>query len=565
MATEWLQEIPKESIVHKAYAFALDAHKNETRMNGDPYVSHCLEVGKTCFEWHLGEIAVTAALLHDVVENTGFTIHDIKKNFGDEIAFLVEGLTKLEHFQYPSDPDVENLRKFIISFSEDLRVLIIKLADRLHNMRTLEHLPKERQERFAWETMEIYAPLAYRLGMQRLSGELDDLAFPYVHPEEYKWLLKETKGDYAERQEYAQKVVPIITRELEKNGIYPIHVDSRAKRYFSLYRKLLRYDMDFSKIYDLVALRIITKTVTECYAALGVVHQLWQPFPNRFKDYIARPKANGYRSLHTTVFCIDSRILEVQIRTEEMHEENELGIAAHWAYEQVKNSKKRKAKWKGVEDKKELAWVSQLRNWQENFTGEPEFLEDLKTNFFKDRVFVLTPENDIIDLTVGATPIDFAYRIHSDVGDQCVGAKVNGNIVPLEYELHSGDVVEIVTQRGKKPSESWLSIVKTVGAKKHIRNALNAGRRILRKKAGPAAIEFKAVTVDRPGYLKDVTSTFANSKTNIISLSSQVDSRMKFATVTARTGILPQQKIEKLLVKLKKITGTREVSHRFVQ
>ncbi len=565
MAIEWLEKIPSDSVAHKAYAFAAEIHKDAKRMNGDPYIVHSIEVARSSYEWHLGDAAVAAAFLHDVVEDSDVTIRDIKKAFGEEIAFLVDGLTKLKTLQYPENPDIENLRRFILSFGKDLRVLLIKLADRFHNMKTLKFLPPDRQERFAWETTEIYAPLAYRLGMQRLSGELEDLAFPYVHPEEYRWLLQETKNDYATREAYAKKVVPLITKELARNGIHPIRIDSRAKRYYSLYKKLLRYDMDLSRIYDLVALRIITRTVAECYAALGVVHQLWQPVPNRFKDYIARPKPNGYRSLHTTVFCADSRILEVQIKTEEMHEANEMGIAAHWAYEQVKSSKDKRNEWKGVKNKKELTWITQLQNWQKHFVNEKEFLEGLKFDFFKDRIFVLTPRNDIVDLPFGATPIDFAYRIHTDIGNECVGAKVNHVIVPFDYVLHSGDMVEIITQRGKKPSESWLRLAKTAAAKKHIRIALHAKHIGLHAKKEPALIEFRIINVDRPGYLKDVTAVFGNAKVNISFLTSQTDHRMKFSAVTLRASAFPERKLGKLLVNLKKIPGTREVSYKSIR
>ncbi len=565
MAIEWIEQLPKESIVRNAYAYAAEAHKDGKRMNGDPYITHSIKVAKHCYDWHLGDAAVAAALLHDVVEDSDTTIRDIKKEFGEEIAFLVDGLTKLKTLQYSENQDIENLRRFILSFGKDLRVLLIKLADRYHNMMTLAFLPPDRQERFAWETTEIYAPLAYRLGMQRLSGELEDLAFPYVHPEEYRWLITETKNDYAEREAYAKKVVPLITRELKKNEIHAVRIDFRAKRYYSLYKKLLRYDMDLSRIYDLVALRIIVNTVAECYATLGIVHQLWQPVPNRFKDYIARPKPNGYRSLHTTVFCIDNRILEVQIKTEEMHDENEMGIAAHWAYEQIKSSKEKRAEWSGIKNKKELVWVTQLKNWQKSFVNEREFLEGLKFDFFKDRIFVLTPRNDIIDLPFGATPIDFAYRIHTDVGNECVGAKVNHALVPLDYELHSGDMVEIVTQRGKKPSENWLRLAKTTGAKKHIRTALNSKMTLLTAKKEPTLMEFKIANVDRAGYLKDVTATFGNAKVNISFLSSQTDPRMKFSTVTIRTVALSERKLGKLLVHLKKISGTREVKYKVIR
>ncbi|MFA5871083.1 MAG: RelA/SpoT family protein, partial [Candidatus Paceibacterota bacterium] len=471
-----LTQFDPESVVRKAYDFAEMAHKDETRESGDPYFVHCVKVAETVYEWKLDAASVAAALLHDTVEDTSITNKDIANYFGNEIAFLVDGLTKLDTIQYPEkkeEAEIENLRRFIISFSKDLRVVLIKLADRLHNMQTLEHLPQERKERFARETAEIYAPLAYRLGMQKLSGELEDLAFPYTNHEGYTWLMKTVTESYKDRLRYADRVRPTIAKHLVKNGIKPIAVDARAKRYSSLYKKLLRYEMDLEKIHDLVAFRIVVNSIEECYAVLGIVHKLWAPLPGRIKDYIARPKPNGYRSLHTTVFCVDSKIIEIQIRTQEMHEEAEMGIAAHWAYQQIRGDTKKAVSWKGVKNKVELAWIEQLSNWQKHFTDQEAFMRALKTDFFKERIFVLTPQNDIIDLPIHATPIDFAYRIHTDVGNQCVGARVNKKIVPIDYELKSGDLVEITTHKGKKPSEDWLRFVKSESAREHIKSELN--------------------------------------------------------------------------------------------
>lgn len=495
-----LSTYPADSVVAKAYAFAQDAHKDAKRASGDPYFTHCEAVAETVHAWGLDETSVAAALLHDVAEDTSFTLADLEKRFGAEVASLVEGLTKLKGLKYPEhDPNVENLRKFVVSFCHDLRVLLVKLADRLHNMRTLAALPEGNRQRIAWETLEVYAPLAYRLGMQKLSGELEDLAFPFVHPDEHRWLLKTIGNTHEARLRYALALEPIVRGALEDHGIRAMHIDARAKRSYSTYKKLIRHDMDLSKLYDLVALRVIVRSVEDCYAALGIIHGLWPPVPNRFRDYIARPKQNGYRSLHTAVFCVDHKITEFQIRTEEMHEEAELGIAAHWAYQQARNTKQGKS-WAGVANRKELLWVEQLKNWQKTFTSHEEFVESLKTDFFRDRIFVLTPENDVIDLPAGATPVDFAYRIHSDVGDSCIGAKVNGSIIQLDGELHSGDVVEILTQRGKKPSEGWLQFAATELARKQIRSALHAKDRALAKKVAPPGIEFKIVNIDRPGY-----------------------------------------------------------------
>ncbi len=564
MSTQWLQKYPAGSAVIRAYEFARSAHKDTKRRSGDPYISHCLEVAKTVHEWNLYEPSIAAALLHDVVEDTDYTLKDIEKRFGKEVASLVSGLTKLKKIKYSDkDPDVETLRKFVLSFSNDLRVVIIKLADRRHNMQTLKFLPPELQKQKAWETTEIYAPLAYRLGMQGLSGELADLAFPYLYPEEYKWLLENVREQYQERAAYAKKIKPAIKRLLEKNGIYPVIVDSRAKRYSSLYKKLLRYDMDLEKIYDLVALRVIVKNVEDCYAALGIIHKIWPPLPSRIRDYIATPKPNGYRSIHTTVFCLDNKITEFQIRTQEMHKENEFGIAAHWAYQQIKSSKKHSKNWGGVTSRKELLWVEQLRNWQKSFSDEKKFIESLKVEFFKDRIFVITPHNDVIDLPAGASPVDFAYRIHSEIGNQCIGAKVNGHIVPLDYELRSGDMVEITTQRGKKPSEGWLQFTKTSLARDHIQNFIRSKSKSFKKRADVPSMEFKITNKDRPGYLKEVTSVFTEFKINLTYLNSQTDERMAFSIVTIKCNVLPESKIKKILVKLKKIPGTNEVRCKF--
>ncbi len=562
--SDLLKSYPPTSVVTHAYAFAEEAHRGVVRASGEPYMNHPLAVAETVRDWHLDEASVAAALLHDVVEDTSYTQKDIEKRFGEEVAFLVGGLTKLDTLRYPeAKAEVENFRKLALSFSKDLRVLLVKLADRLHNMRTLKFLSPERQKRIAWETTEIYAPLAYRLGMQKLSGELDDLALPYIHPEEYRWLIDTVDESYAERLAYTERVTPIVERTLHDQNIVPLQVDARAKRYSSLHKKLLRHEMNLEKIYDLVAIRIVVADVATCYATLGAIHHVWPPLPGRFKDYIARPKPNGYRSLHTIVFCVDNHITEFQIRTPEMHEEAELGIAAHWAYQQAREQKRGPTGWKGVASRKELVWVEQLRNWQRNFGNPEEFMESMKVEFFKDRIFALTPENDVVDLPAGSTPVDFAYRIHSEVGSACVGSKVNGKIVPLDYTLSSGDVVEIITQKGKRPSESWLRFVKTSMAKKHIKGATRpvAPREPERREEAPHT-EFRIANRDRPGYLKEITAAFAEQKVNITFLQSQTDPRMTFSTVTVRTETLPKEKIERLLVRLRKIPATREVSYK---
>jgi GTP pyrophosphokinase len=551
---------PKDSLVGQALALAEQAHQGVMRDSGEPYINHPIKVAETVRGWGLDEESIAAALLHDTVEDTGTTLKDIEKKFGAEVALLVNGLTKLDDLRYtPERKEAESLRKFVISFTKDLRVVIIKLADRLHNMQTIKALSPERQTKMAWETAEIYAPLAYRLGMQKLSGELEDLALPYTHPEGYQWITETLKDSYETRLIYAERLRPMVTMLLKKQGIQVLAVDARAKRYSSLYKKLLKHEMDATKVYDLVALRIIVKTVEDCYAAFGIIHQTWPPLTGRIKDYIARPKPNGYRSLHTTVFCDNNMITEFQIRTKEMHEEAELGIAAHWAYQQARQNIKTAKNWKGVRKGSELRWVEQLRNWQKSFANHEEFVQALKVDFFKDRIFVLTPQNDILDLPAGSTPIDFAYRIHSAVGDQCVGARINGKLVPLDHELQSGDMVEISVQKGKKPSEDWLRFVKGSGTKEHIKNALGAKNKNLKQKSGGQLSEIIIQNKDQTGYLKEITSIFSELKINITYLTSETDKRGTFSKVIARVPALSKDKAEKLAVRLKKLPGTNEV------
>jgi len=545
----------------RAFDFSQKAHSGQKRKSGEPYFNHAYQTALKLAEWRLDVPTIAAGLLHDVVEDAGVSLDEIKKRFGDEIAFLVDGVTKLGRLKYrnKNEAQAENLKKMILAISQDLRVVFIKLADRLHNMKTLSALPPQKQKRIALETSEIYAPLAYRLGMANLAGELEDLTFPYLYSQEHQWLIENVKESYEERQSYLEKVKPIIEKSLKEHGIEPIKIDFRAKRYSSLYKKLLRYDMNLEQIYDLVALRIIVKTVEECYAALGIIHQLWPPLPGRIKDYIALPKPNGYRSLHTTVFCLDNKPIEIQIRTLEMHEEAENGIAAHWAYEQKKGTKDYLEEKPIFADKRELVWVQQLKNWQKEFTNPEEFLQSLKIDFFKDRIFAITPKGEVIDLPAGATPVDFAYAIHTDIGDSCVGAKVNNKIVSLDYQLQSGDLVEILTQKSKKPSESWLKFVKTNQARKKIKSSLRQSIGHYQKKL---QTEFKITVVDRIGILKDITSVISRSHINIVKVS--VPETGHFPDLKIRCDINDREKIEKLILKLKKIEGVKEIGYKLV-
>ncbi len=559
-----LQEISRSSdLVKRAYDFAQKAHAGQQRKSGEPYFKHAVATAETIAEWKLDETTIAAALLHDTVEKAGINIEEIKKEFGDEVAFLVDGVTKISKVRYQGvEAKVENLRKFILYLGQDIRVILIKLANRLHNMKTLAPFPPQKQRQIALETMDIYAPLAYRLGMQKLSGKLEDLAFPYLYPQEYKWLLRNVQEKYEERENYARKIQPILKSELKTNNINLIRIESRAKRYTSLYKKLLRYDMNIESIYDLVASRVIVKTIGDCYAALGAIHKMWRPLPHRFKDYIALPKPNGYRSLHTTVFGPENKITEVQIKTEEMHEQSQYGIAAHFAYEARKDTRGYREHTAIFADAKELAWVRQLHNWQKEFADQNEFIQSLKIDFFKDRILALTPKGDVLDLPVGTTPVDFAYQVHTEIGNSCAGAKVNGKIASLDHQLRSGDMVEILTQKNKKPSEDWLKFVKTSAARNHIRAALKTKNTTLVKKELKET-ELKIMANDRVGLLKDVSEIISRSHINILAVNSgAADNRLHVMKI--RCNITDKDKIEKLLLKIKKLKEIKETNYRFI-
>ncbi|MCL5733674.1 MAG: RelA/SpoT family protein [Patescibacteria group bacterium] len=557
----------KSPLIKKAYEFSERMHSGQKRKSGEPYFSHPLAAAQSVLDWHLDEATIAAALLHDVIEDTEATKEKVLAEFGPEITFLVEGVTKLGKIKYRGiEAKAENLRKMILSLSEDLRVIFIKLADRLHNMKTLSALPPQKQKRIALETAEIYAPLAYRLGMQNLSGELEDLAFPYIHPKEYDWLKNHIKEEFSKREDYLLKIKPAIEKALSERNISPLMIDFRAKRYSSLYKKLLRYDMDIEKIYDLIAFRIIVSNVEECYATLGIIHQFWPPLPGRIKDYIAMPKPNGYRSLHTTVIGPEEKRIEFQIRTKQMHEEDENGIAAHWIYEQNKGSSGY-AERKSVKAKTEdVLWVKQLRSWQEKYQdlgdNSEEFLQSMKIDFFKDRIFVISPKGDVYDLPSGATPIDFAYQVHSDIGNTCVGAKVNQQIVPLNFELRSGDVVEILSQKNKKPSEDWLEFVKTSIARDRIKSALknNSQKSIL--KTSSFKTEIKVVVKDRIGIFKEIASVINRSHINIVGINTVNQPTGQFIINKIICDTTDKNKIENIILKIKKIKEVKEVSSR---
>lgn len=555
-------------LIKRAYDFAAKAHGEQKRKSGDPYISHPLATASELVDMHLDSSTIAAALLHDVCEDTYHSIKDIRKEFGDEIAFLVQGVTKLDKIRYRgTERSAESLRKMFLAIGEDIRVVLLKLVDRFHNMQTLSHLPPEKQKRIALETLEIYAPLAYRLGMADLSGKLEDLSFPHVYSSEYEWLMKEAKETYEDWRKYVERIKPVLTEELVKERIPFTGINARAKHYYSLYKKLLRYGMDVRKITDIVALRIIVPTIEDCYATLGVIHKLWKPLPGRIKDYIALPKPNGYRSLHTTVIGHEERPIEIQIRTPEMHGEAEFGIAAHWAYSEMKR-RDTQAYAEGRSSKinaRHFAWIEQLREWQKEFEKPEEFLEALKIDFFKDRIFVLTPKGDAFDLPEGSTPIDFAYHVHSDIGNTAVGAKINGKMVALDHILKNGDIVEILKQKNKKPSRDWLKIVKSAQARKKISSFLkhSEGDKKFEKRGGET-VEFNLTIRDRVGLLRDVTHMLAKHKINIKKVDTDTKNQKWAALLIHAEGFKNKTEVEKMMVRLKGIKGIEDVSYKLL-
>lgn len=469
--------------IARAYEFSKKAHEGQKRKSGEPYFMHPTEVAYIIAEMGLDDASIIAGLLHDVVEDTSLPIEEIEMTFGKEVAALVAGETNLGHLKFISEKDeyqVENLRKMFMAMAKDMRVILIKLADRLHNMRTMKYLIPEKRIRKSKETLEIYAPLASRLGMGQIRGELEDLAFQWVYPKEFDSVKEKTHVLFKEGDRFISIVKRQITDNLKKEKINAV-VEGRTKHLYSLYKKLQRpeFDNDITKIPDLIAIRIILEheSIEECYITLGLVHQMWTPVAGRISDYIATPKANGYRSLHTKVFVEKGKIMEVQIRTRSMHEQAEFGIASHIVYEQEKTQN-------GVTDKQisegfkaskeQLEWIRQLTSWQKEEPDSEGFLKGLKRDIFKDRIFVYTPKGDVKDLPYGSTPIDLAYSIHSEIGDKAVGAKINGHMVPLNYQLRSGEIIEILTSRDKrKPSPDWLQFVVTNTARKHIQKLMN--------------------------------------------------------------------------------------------
>src|ERR1700687_1953031 len=443
-------------LVRKAYEFSQKQPAGQQRASGEPYLVHPVEVALVLAEMKMDSVAVAAGLLHDSVEDTTVTIVDIRKEFGEQVAHIVEGVTKISKIDFSSreEQQAENLRKMMLAMVDDIRVVLIKLADRLHNMRTLEHLEPDRQHKIAEETLEIYAPIAHRLGMGKTRGELEDLGFRFLDPVGYEQVEKSVNARRKQGEAFLAKMQQIISDKLKEAGIQA-RVESRIKRLYSIHRKLQRQHIAVEQVYDLYAMRVITQSIQDCYAVLGIIHNLWRPVPGRIKDFIAMPRPNFYQSLHTSVISEEGTPFEVQIRTEEMHKMAEEGIAAHWKDKDGPVS---------AQDEQRLAWLRQVVEWQRDVSDPSEFLSTLKIDLYPEEVYTFTPKGKVVVLPRDSSPIDFAYSVHTEVGHSCVGAKVNGRMVPLRFKLHSGDIVEVILQPAHKPSRDWLSFVKSTRA-----------------------------------------------------------------------------------------------------
>jgi len=528
-------------LLKKAYVFSAKVHLGQVRLSGEPYLNHPLEVAGILTQLKLDVASVATGLLHDTVEDTLTTAKEIQENFGEEIAQLVDGLTKISLISLRSSEEhqAENFRKMILAMVKDIRVILIKLADRLHNMRTLRYQPPEKQVEIAQETLDIYAPLAHRLGIDWIKSELEDLAFQYRHPEIYEEIRRKIAKREKERARYIEEVKRTLMKKLYENHIDG-EVTGRLKQIYSIYLKMKEQNIDFDQVFDITAFRVIVNSIKACYDVLGIIHSIWKPIPGKFKDYIGLPKENMYQSLHTTVIGPYGERIEIQIRTHEMHKIAEEGIAAHWKYKEGKSVEE-------AEDKR-FTWLRQLLEWQRDLKDNQEFIENLKVDLFPNEVYIFTPKGEVKQFPIGSTPIDFAYSIHSDVGNHCVGAKVNGKIVPLRYELRSGDTVEITTSPNQKPSKDWLKQVKTPRAKAKIRQwftaeerekSITLGKEILEKEL--RKFDLQQAKLIKSGELAKVSSEFSFQGVE------DLIAAVGYGKVTANQiigKILPQEKLE---------------------
>jgi len=532
-------------LLARALDFASRAHAGQERRSGEQFIHHPFGAAKICAELRLDDETIAAALLHDVVEDTEVAIDEVRNEFGEEIAQLVEGVTKLTRIQFQSreHAEAENYRKMIVAMAHDVRVILIKLADRLHNMRTLEYLGRQKQVQKARETLDIYAPLAHRLGIHKLKWELEDLSFQALHPRKYAEIEAMVAERRADREEHVNEAKIVLQKELEKVGI-PAEIAGRAKHSYSIYDKMAKKGREFNEIYDLTAMRVIVERsgdegTRDCYGALGLIHSLWKPMPGRFKDYVAMPKFNGYRALHTTVVGPQASPLEIQIRTSEMHGEAELGIAAHWLYKRGDGKRPADEDW--------LAWVRQLMEWGQDETDPREFLKSFRTDLFDDEVYLFTPKGEVKTLPAGSTPIDFAYAVHTDVGHRTVGAKVNGRIVPLHYTLRSGDFVEILTSKGGRgPSRDWMTVARSSRARNKIRQWFSRETREDTEQKGREALE-QALKAQKLPYRKLVGSAVLAQVIRETGFKKAEDFYIALGSGKLQTG----QIVKKVLMRLK--------------